>query len=437
MMASRLLRDVSWQDFFVFWTFVKASDAHHDPVRAANILDQFPLDSNAMVSGLDSERIDLLWRYVAHTAHSEAVADILIEVSRRYPKHLRVKELFETMESCARIGQAIYDAYRGGRVRTIYDLACGHGLLGILFAWRFRDAEVVGVDRERQDAFGHYLDVARSLGHRIDNIRVVEADIADTKIEHQSYVVCIHACNEATQMALDKAGRVDAPFSAMPCCIRDGIYFKRMSHLDEQSRYTAAVSVIAGLYGADKVTAIDARITNRNLIAMRETRLERLSAYRPVYCLSVTGTHRVPASRTTPVADHPTLLVSQCLHRNLPRRPYGLYGDRQRYEDECDRPSDHEGGQGDVDPIRERIQPIRTEVVGDRAGHAERCQDEDHEFARKEIDDVIGIRAKRLAYAHLFASATRTVSDESQRTETTDDNRKNREEGYDLTEDHF
>ena len=75
----------------------------------------------------------------------------------------------------------------------------------------------------------------------------------------------------ATQMALDKASDVDAPFSAMPCCIRDGIYFRRMSHVDEQSRYTAAVGIIAGIYGADKVTAIDERITNRNLIAMKRT----------------------------------------------------------------------------------------------------------------------------------------------------------------------
>jgi hypothetical protein len=222
-----------------------------------------------MVSALDAQRLDLLRSYVAETAHSEVVADILIEVSRRHPKHLRVKELFETMESFARIGQAIYDGYRQGQVRRIYDLACGHGLLGILFAWRFKDVEVVCVDRERRDAFDHYLNVAIECGHRIENVKVTESDIREVQIQRRSFVVCIHACNEATKIALDSATRADVPFAAMPCCIRDGIYFRRMSHLDEQARYTAAVGVIAGLYGADKVTAIDVRITNRNLIVMK------------------------------------------------------------------------------------------------------------------------------------------------------------------------
>ena len=52
----------------------------------------------------------------------------------------------------------------------------------------------------------------------------------------------------------------------MPCCIRDGIYLRRIKHTDDGTRYAAAVGVIAGQYGADKITAIDERITNRNLI---------------------------------------------------------------------------------------------------------------------------------------------------------------------------
>jgi hypothetical protein len=54
----------------------------------------------------------------------------------------------------------------------------------------------------------------------------------------------------------------------MPCCIRDGIYLRRIAHLNDELRYAVAVGVIAGASAADKVTAIDPRITNRNLIVL-------------------------------------------------------------------------------------------------------------------------------------------------------------------------
>ena len=54
----------------------------------------------------------------------------------------------------------------------------------------------------------------------------------------------------------------------MPCCVRDGIYLRRIKHVDDRTRYAAAVGVIAGQFGAYKLTAIDERITNRNLIVL-------------------------------------------------------------------------------------------------------------------------------------------------------------------------
>jgi hypothetical protein len=64
------------------------------------------------------------------------------------------------------------------------------------------------------------------------------------------------------------ATAAEACFAAMPCCIRDGIYLRRINHVDDETRYAASVGVIAGRYGAYKITAIDERITNRNLIVL-------------------------------------------------------------------------------------------------------------------------------------------------------------------------
>ena len=50
--------------------------------------------------------------------------------------------------------------------------------------------------------------------------------------------------------------------------MRDGIYIRRIKHVDDQVRYATAVGVVAGQFGAYKITAIDERITNRNLIVL-------------------------------------------------------------------------------------------------------------------------------------------------------------------------
>jgi hypothetical protein len=71
-----------------------------------------------------------------------------------------------------------------------------------------------------------------------------------------------------TKIALEMATAAGACFAAMPCCIRDRIYFQTINHVEDQIRYAAAVGVIAGQFGARKITAIDERITNRNLIVL-------------------------------------------------------------------------------------------------------------------------------------------------------------------------
>ena len=232
------------------------------------MLDRYPMNPNVMVRDLDEERLDLLLTYVAETGRSESLSAFISGVVDRHPKYLRVKELFETFEAYRRIGQAIYEQWREGNVETIYDLACGHGLLGILLAWRFPALRVVCVDRERRPAFDHYLEIVREQAVPMENVEYIESDFNDVELGPRPYVICIHACNEGTRDALDMAGAANACFAAMPCCIRDRLYLRRINHLDDDKRYTAAVGVIAGRYGAYKITAIDERITNRNLIIL-------------------------------------------------------------------------------------------------------------------------------------------------------------------------
>jgi hypothetical protein len=45
-------------------------------------------------------------------------------------------------------------------------LACGHGLLGVLFAYRFPKAKICCVDLELRDGFGHFCSVFEEFGQK-------------------------------------------------------------------------------------------------------------------------------------------------------------------------------------------------------------------------------------------------------------------------------
>jgi hypothetical protein len=240
-----------------------------EAIWQADMLDRYPMDSNAMVAWLDPERLELLLTYVEETTLSDELARFVRTVAERHPKYLRVKELFETVEAYRRIGQDVYEHWRDGHVQAIYDMCAGHGLLGLLLGYRFRKLSVLCVDAERRPAFDHYLAIAADLGIDTSNVTYVEADVAAVDIRPGAYVICIHACNELTKTIVERAVAAGARFAAMPCCIRDGIYFRRIKHVDEDvMRYAVAAGYIAGRYAAEKVTAIDERITNRNLIIL-------------------------------------------------------------------------------------------------------------------------------------------------------------------------
>jgi len=239
-----------------------------DALWQPDMLERYPMDSNAMVHGLDAERLDLLLAYVEEATMSDRLATLVAEVSRRYPSYLRVKELFETVEAYRRIGQHVYEQWKAGRVERVYEMCAGHGLLGILLACRFPKLAVLCVDAEHRPAFDHTVEIAGELNVELGNIAYVESDVADVPIEPRGYVIIIHGCNEVTQVALARAVAAGACFAAMPCCIRDGIYLRKIKHADDRQRYAAMVGVIAGQFGADKITAIDERFTNRHLIVL-------------------------------------------------------------------------------------------------------------------------------------------------------------------------
>merc|ERR1712194_316084 len=152
-------------------------------------------------------------------------------------------------------------------------MACGHGLLGVLLASRFHDVQVVCVDLERRPSFAHYVETFEGLSDHTDgyakplsNVRFVEGDIAGVTVPPRSFVVCVHACNEANKIAVELARQAQAGYAAMPCCIPGGLYCVRnVRYEGPGERYAAMVGVMAGTYGAHTIACIERRITNRHM----------------------------------------------------------------------------------------------------------------------------------------------------------------------------
>ena len=100
---------------------------------------------------LELVELYLAWRVPQH------VAAALRRVWQSHPNALRVKELFETLETYALIERQLSiigaRCTKQGRpseaLQHVFDLACGHGLLGVLLARRFPALRVVCVDLER------------------------------------------------------------------------------------------------------------------------------------------------------------------------------------------------------------------------------------------------------------------------------------------------
>ena len=112
-----------------------------------------------------------------------------------------------------------------GRPLRVVDLGCGNayltfGAYAYLAGARGLDVELVGID-VRASARDRSSRLARELGWS-DHVRFEAGTILDAQAEPPDVVLALHACDTATDEALARAVRWDAPVVlAAPCCHRD------------------------------------------------------------------------------------------------------------------------------------------------------------------------------------------------------------------------
>jgi len=96
-------------------------------------------------------------------AHFKELATIISAVDLDDAGHIRVKELFESIEAFKFIANFIISAQRTRKLlsqpplESVFEIACGHGLVGLLLAYRFPNLQIYMYDLLRRPSFTVYL----------------------------------------------------------------------------------------------------------------------------------------------------------------------------------------------------------------------------------------------------------------------------------------
>jgi len=128
---------------------------------------------------------------------------------------LPIKEILESFEFFARIRKST-------RAKTVADLCCGHGLLGILFAIFERDVErVILIDQNEPESRQKLIAVASEVAPwtkgKIDN-RAAKISVDDAWIEPGISIVSAHACGVLSDLCIDIAIKSGGAMAILPCC---------------------------------------------------------------------------------------------------------------------------------------------------------------------------------------------------------------------------
>lgn len=300
-----------------------------EPPFSTSELSQFPmrhscLETYTTLPDLSPRLRRRLLRYLSDAVPGlPELRDVLVAVSVAAPQYTRVKEIVESVEAFRLIVAYLAAAERTREVRTFFDLACGHGLVGVLLAWAFPHRRVVACDWKRRGAFDAY---ARAFGAfaaaddagvplpevddawvdvedagedarepegdgrraaappkdssgalndvlppgTLANLEFVEGnlDVLAPRVDSASVVLALHGCNEANRESMDLAVAAGALWCVMPCCIQKDLYLPDcvVSKLTDDAKYAFLCGAMAAKYDAQMARCIDRRITNRALM---------------------------------------------------------------------------------------------------------------------------------------------------------------------------
>lgn len=285
-------------------------------------LDKLPmrakcLSTHTRFSDLDGPlRVRVLEYLSTAVSAMPELAGVVLRMEKSHPHFLRIKELVESIEAFNVIVAFLNSAESMGPKSvydTFFDLACGHGLVGVMLAYAFPHRKVCSFDHARRssffafaEAFAEMQNVRESwdssrdidwdceekfeafnrlvaeLPHEnehvaeegveaaLPNLNFFLGDIEAAKalVTDKSFVIALHGCNEANKTSVEMAIHAKAVWCVMPCCIKANLYLAEtvISKLSDDTRFAYLCGVMSHKYDAQMVRSIDSRITTRPIV---------------------------------------------------------------------------------------------------------------------------------------------------------------------------
>jgi hypothetical protein len=235
------------------------------------------IDPNLMLRDLPPVKRVMLWRFLGGI--SPQMTEMVAVLP---PQFARVKELLESAEAFSHVERLVKRSNSHGvkakRISHVYDIGCGHGLVGMLCASAFPSMKVHSLDREPRESFQAQLEAFASSTGALDNLSFQAGDLADLELvggtkdgtddEHgDCLLLCVHGCKSLTHESIELAIRKQWAWLAIPCCLQvehhlDGTSLK----LSDDTRFALLCGALALRHQAETVASIDPRITARGIV---------------------------------------------------------------------------------------------------------------------------------------------------------------------------
>lgn len=198
-------------------------------------------------------------------------------LAKRYDKFRQINRFLEMVED-------VLADLPTGRPLTIVDFGCGKSYLTFalyhyLTVRKKRELNIIGLDL-KADVIEHCNELAAKIGY--DHLKFLVGDIAEyNELEQVDMVITLHACDTATDAALEKAVRWGASvILSVPCCqhelfaqIENEVMSPMLSHgiLKERFSALATDAIRAKLldmmgYSSQLLEFIDLENTPKNIL---------------------------------------------------------------------------------------------------------------------------------------------------------------------------
>ena len=228
---------------------------------------------------LDATKRAMLFRYLDEYARDTQYARVLLRLERNHgSKFTRIKEIMESVETYRKVVLLVQrPSAEAGGLGGIHDVACGHGLAGLLLAAHYPEVPLVSSDLHRRDSYAAHLQAWREEGVELGNARFVQANFTElydstrdadsASIAPNSLVLCVHGCNDASKAAVQLAQEHAAGWAVVPCCMQNNYAPSVESlRLSDEHRYVLLCGAMAATYQASVVWSIEPRVTPRSIV---------------------------------------------------------------------------------------------------------------------------------------------------------------------------